>query len=152
MIENLHQQNTNDHSETGNNEVSTNDLNQIRTIEEEIDNLNISPLSSKAYDFLKQNITDYIRDILSEAFRIAKRQKADNVSQSHIEQASINLIAKRKSKWKYLVGTIGGILLGTGFSNIYTMASGKINFFQVMITAVFLTLGSILITLNITDE
>ena len=43
----------------------------------------------------------------------------DGISQNYIEQASSQLISKRRGKWNYLTGTFGGIFFGATVSNIF---------------------------------
>lgn len=113
-----------------------------------------TPFSDKAYESLRQKISDYIGSLISESLRISKRHKADIVSQNHIEQANEHLISKRRSKLNYLAGTLGGIFLGATVSNIFGMMvlNQTYSLTGIITTLVIGVVGSFLISINLNNE
>jgi len=113
-----------------------------------------APFSDKAYESLRQKISDYIGNLISESLRISKRNKADIVSQNHIEQANEHLISKRRSKLNYLAGTLGGIFLGATVSNIFGMMALNQTYSStgIIITVVIGVVGSFLISINLNNN
>lgn len=103
---------------------------------------------------LRQKITDYIGDLISESLRVSKRHKADIVSQNHIEQANEHLISKRRSKLSYLAGTLGGIFLGATVSNIFGMMvlNQTYTITGIIVTVSIGVIGSFLISFNLNND
>jgi len=119
-----------------------------------ISKLDSSPFSEKAYTRLEDKFNEYISSLIVESIKISKRQKADLVSQSHIEQANDYLISKRKSKWSYLFGTLGGVFLGTAVSNTFGMLVFNTTFTVVGIAATIIIgmIGVFLVTMNLNNN
>lgn len=118
-----------------------------------LNNIEPSPFSAQAYGCLRDKITSYIGQLISESVKISKRHKADLVSQNHIERASDNLVSKKRGRLNYLIGTLGGIFLGATVSNIFGMlvlnqiytTSG------IVITISTGILGAFMIAINLND-
>ena len=129
-------------------------IDAIREANDLISKLDSSPFSPKAYTRLKDKFNEYISSIIVESIKISKRQKADIVSQSHIEQANDNLISKRKGKWSYLLGTLGGIFLGTAASNTFGMLVLGTTFAVsgIVATIVIGMIGAFLIAINLNNN
>lgn len=81
------------------------------------------PFSTNAFTRLKEKIAEYTAQLITESIKISKRHKADTVSTSHVEHASQYLVSSTSHKLFKHLGTIGGILLGTGASNILSMVT-----------------------------
>lgn len=129
-------------------------IDAIKEANDVVSKLDSSPFSEKAYTRLKDKVSEYISSIIIESIKISKRQKADLVSQNHIEQANDNLISKRKGKWSYLAGTLGGVFLGTAASNTFGMMVLNTTFTVVGIAATIVIgmLGAFLIALNLNND
>jgi len=75
-------------------------------------------------------------------------------TQNHIEQANDNLISKRKGKWSYLLGTLGGIFLGTAASNTFGMLVLNTTYTVggITTTIVIGMIGAFLIAINLNNN
>jgi len=134
---------------------NTNELiDALKEANDTVSKLDASPFSDKAYTRLKEKISEYISSIIVESIKISKRQKADIVSQNHIELANDNLISKRKGKWSYLLGTLGGIFLGTAATNTFGMLVLNATYTVVGIAATILLgiLGAFFIAINLNNN
>jgi hypothetical protein len=131
------------------------DLNEaINEANNTLSEFDSSPFTSKAYESLKDKISSYIGQIITESIRISKRHKADLVSQTHVEDASDNLISKKRGKLSYLAGTLGGIFLGATVSNIFGMLVLNQTFTTtgIIITIIIGIVGAFLIAINLGNE
>lgn len=126
----------------------------IKEANNELDKLKISPFSEKAYITLKDKISEFIGQLITESIKISKREHSDLISQTQVEQATANLISKRKSKSNYIIGTLGGILLGSTISNIFGMLILNQVFSTVGIILTLLTgiIGTFMVTINVKNE
>lgn len=61
----------------------------IRTADAELQSLGDSPYSKPAFAVLRDKISQYIAELVTESTRVAKRHKADTISAAHVNQASI---------------------------------------------------------------
>jgi len=125
----------------------------IENAELELSSLAESPFSTAAFERVKEKIAQYITELISESARIAKRHSADTVSSSHVEQASDNLVSSSGKKLFRHLGTIGGILMGAGVSNILAMTtSNQFSTLSVSVTSALSIVGAFLIALHIAKE
>jgi len=110
--------------------------------------------SEQAFKSLKQNITTYIVDLVSEAVRNAKREKVDNVSASHVEKASAYLVTKNKGKIKSILGAVGGIFLGAAVQEIVGIVNTtqQPNVISVITISILMLLGTILVAWNLLSD
>ena len=129
-------------------------IDAIKEANDVVSILDLSPFSEQAYTRLKDKFNEYISSLIVESIKISKRQKADLVSQSHIEQANDNLIFKRKGKWRYLAGTLGGVFFGTAATNTFSMLVSDINFTPIATTATIVIgmIGAFLVAINLNNE
>jgi hypothetical protein len=136
--------------------MSSNNISLKKSIddaEQELSTLAESPFSPAAFETVKEKITQYIADLIFESAKIAKRHSADTVSSSHVEQASNNLVSSSSKKLYRHFGTIGGILLGAGVSNILAMTtSNQFSTLSVSVTSALSIMGAFLIALYIAKE
>ena len=104
--------------------------------------------------FKKSKISDYISSLVAESIKISKRQNADSVSQSHIEQANDQLVVKRRGKYNYLGGTVGGILLGATISNVFGMMvlNTAYSLTGIVTTVVIGIVGTFLVAFNLNNS
>ena len=137
-----------------NNQILNMNLNEaIKEANNALSKLDSSPFSDKAYSSLNEKIGDYIGTLITDAIKISKRHKADVVSQNHIEEANDNLISKRKGRWKFLAGTIGGVFLGATASNSFSMLVLNTTFSMtgIISTIIIGIIGSFLIAINLNN-
>jgi hypothetical protein len=93
--------------------------------EREVDTIDHVPFSPQAFDIVKLKIASYIRSLIVESAKIARRKQSDVISASHVEQASDYLIANTSQRWLRHLGTVGGILLGASLSNFLSMTTAN---------------------------
>lgn len=112
-----------------------------------------TPFSERGFDRVMEAVSDYIDVLTGEAYRIARRGRADTISDEHVEEAANHLLTTRaRSVFRHL-GTVGGILLGTAISQLVTMLSeNKFSSVGVVLTATFGILGAFLIALHMAKE
>lgn len=104
-----------------------------------LEDVDPGPFSPQAFRVLKIRVSDYVRVLVLESARVARRRREDVISASHVEQASDHLVANSAGRWLRHPGTIGGILLGAALSNFLAMASsGQYSATGVLVSA---TLG-----------
>lgn len=102
----------------------TEDLQRIiETADAQLQHLNPSPFSPAAFTRLKDKISEYIVQLVSESIKISKRHQADTVSAAHVERAGEYLISSTTRRLFRHVGTMGGVLLGAALSNFLSMAT-----------------------------
>src|SRR5213593_2036079 len=75
------------------------------------------PFSPAAFQVLKLKVAAYVRSLIVESSKIARRRRADVISSSHVEQASDYSVTSASHRWFRHIGTVGGILLGASLSN-----------------------------------
>jgi len=101
-----------------------NELQQIiETAEQELRNADQTPFTPRAFDNLRDKISEYSVLLITEAVKVAKRHKSETVSSTHVEHASEYLISSTGRKLFRHMGTLGGTLLGVAGSNFLSMYS-----------------------------
>ncbi len=125
----------------------------IENAEKELDTLEESPFSSSAFETLKDRISRFISELITESVKVAKRHNADTVSSNHVEKASDYLVAISGKKIFRHLGTIGGALLGAGISNILAMTTNnQFTTPSVAVTSALSIVGAFLIALHIAKD
>ena len=80
-----------------------------------------SPFSSAAFSVLKEKITQFVADLVSESTAAAKRDQADSISAKHVEVASRHLMSSARARIYKHLGTWGGTFLGVSSSAFVSM-------------------------------
>lgn len=126
----------------------------LKDVDHTISNIAKSPFSKKGFEKYKDKIAVYISSLYVESQKTAKRHKADNVSESHVEHASSYLIKNNDSKVSKLLGILGGTFLGATISNLLAMTVLGQTFetLGLVITIILGILGSFLIGINLMKE
>jgi len=125
----------------------------IRTADAELQSLGDSPYSKPAFAVLRDKISQYIAELVTESTRVAKRHKADTISAAHVNQASDYLIASSSRKFFRHLGTVGGILLGAALGNTLSMVSGgKFESVNVTVTLGLGIVGAFLMAIHIAKD
>lgn len=133
-------------------------MNDIEKILSDVDNTitNIShrEFTEKAFQKYKESIAIYISSLFVESQKSANRDKADNISTSHVELATKYLVKYSKNKTTRLFGILGGLLLGSTLSNLFSMTvfGQQYNVIGLIMTIIFGIIGSFLIGINIMKE
>ena len=111
------------------------------------------PFSDQAFQELKEQISAYTEELIDESVKKAKQHRAESVSSADVQQAGQYLVASPSHRFYRLVGTFGGLLLGTALSNIASMITTH----QYGLTAVVLTfsltlIGTFFITIHMVKD
>lgn len=96
-------------------------LEATKRAEKELQDVNTVPFTPSAFKLLKEKISRYISDLVIEAIRVSKRNSTDDVSATHVEEASKNVIPPSRRKFTRHLGIIGGVFIGFAFSKMLTM-------------------------------
>jgi sensor histidine kinase YesM len=120
----------------------------------ELESIEKSPFSDEGFIEFRQKISQYIIQLFDESIRTARKSNIEIVSPTHVENASNYLIKKQHSKKNTILSTIGGLLLGTAFSNILSISiySIKYSTFNIILTIFFAIIGSFLLGLYLSKE
>ena len=122
-------------------------------VKSRLSTLDSTILSPAAFSLLERRIEAYITELISESRRVAKRQRADTVSEAHVEQASDHLVGLPRRRLYRHLGTVGGILLGVALSAALSMITTAVYTtpgFTIILT--FAVVGTSLITLHISKD
>jgi histone H3/H4 len=130
------------------------ELQQIVDIaERELQNAQHTPFSSNAFNRLKEKISEYSIQLITESTKVARRHKSESVSTSDVEHASQYLVSSTSHKIYRHMGTIGGILLGTAASNILAMiTTQQYTLTGIVVTFVLTLLGTFMIAVHIVKD
>lgn len=90
-------------------------------IERSLKNTDPGPFSGPAYSVFTGTITEYVADLTRESEAVARRDQADAISAKHVEIAAAHLMLVERNRIYALVGTIGGVALGTCMSTLCAM-------------------------------
>ena len=93
----------------------------IRTAEVELRHIRPGLFSPEGFQRLTERINEYIAELTVESVKVSKRHQSDSVSPSYVDQASEHLVSGKPARWQKLIGGIGGIFLGVGFTAIASM-------------------------------
>jgi len=112
------------------------------------------PFTKQAFDKFREKIGIYISSLYVESQKIAKRHKADNISESHIDLASEYLIKNKAGRISKLLGILGGTFLGATVSNLLAMTvlGQTYETLGLVITIILGIIGSFLIGINLMRE
>ena len=128
--------------------------NVIKAAYLELESKEKSPFSNEGFIEFRQKISQYIIQLFDESIRNARRSDIEIVSPTHVKNASNYLIKKKNSKKTTILKTIGGLLLGSSLSNIYSISIYSINYstFNILLTIFFAITGSFLLGLHLFKE
>jgi hypothetical protein len=107
------------------------------------------PFSPQAFAALQDKINRYITQLVEESNKVAKRHQSDTISEKHVNTASDYLVSDTSRRFFRHLGTTGGILLGAGLSNLFSMVTVR-NYtgWGVGVTTVGCIIGAFLIALH----
>ncbi|MBP7716107.1 MAG: hypothetical protein KA094_02315 [Methanoregulaceae archaeon] len=112
-----------------------------------------NPFSQQAFLKLKDNINQYISQLITESIKISERRKEDTVSSNDVDKASEYLISSNYRAGYRHLGTIGGLLLGTSLSTAASMTlTNEFTIVSILFALVAGITGGFLIALQITRE
>ena len=144
-MSNLPQTNSQSHSETLQQIIDTADRN--------LQDIDQTPFTESAFLRFKENISSYISQLFVESIKTARRHHSETVSTSDVERANQYLVSSASHKIYRHLGTIGGILLGAGVSNLLSMVTtNQFNLNGIIVTVVLAVIGSFLVALHMARE
>lgn len=126
----------------------------IQDVEYTTQHIAKAPFTIQGFNKFKEKTDVYISSLYVESQKTAKRHKADNISESHIDIASEYLIKNKDSKISKLLGILGGTFLGATVSNLLAMTvlGQKFETIGLVITIILGIIGSFLIGINLIKE
>jgi histone H3/H4 len=129
-------------------------LKQIIDIaEQELDSVDPTPFSLKAFRLLKEKISEYTVQLIAESTKVARRHRSEQVSVSDVEYAAEYLVASTSRKVYKHMGTVGGILLGSAGSNMLAMiTTHQYTLVGIIVTFVLTLIGTFLVAAHIVKE
>jgi DNA helicase TIP49 (TBP-interacting protein) len=95
----------------------------IEITEQELRNAHETPFTPRAFDNLKEKLSEYSVQLIAEAVKLAKRHQSETVSSTHVEHASEYLVSSTSHKIYRHLGTVGGLLIGVAGSGFVSMFS-----------------------------
>ena len=125
----------------------------VATAEQELRNTGHTPFTPKAFERLKEKISEYAVQLIAESVKVARRRESEIVSTQNVEHASQYLVSSTSRKVYRHIGTIGGILLGVAGSNFLSMITANLFTLNgVVVTVVFTLVGGVLIASHIVKD
>jgi hypothetical protein len=125
----------------------------IKIAEEELSHTDPSPFSPSAFDRVKQKISEYTVELITESVKVARRHDSDSVSPSYVDRASEYLVSHSGNKTYRHLGTIGGILLGAVGSNVLSMiTTHQFTLGGIIVTVILTLVGSFLVAVNMVKD
>ena len=111
------------------------------------------PFTGPAFIRLQESIAEFIRALVLEAARSARRQRSDMISKVDVDQASRYIAAGAASSSTQHIGTIGGLLLGAAISNGLNIVSSRAySTSGIVVTGALLVVGAFLIAFHIARD
>ncbi len=112
-----------------------------------------SPFSPQAFTRLKEKVGEFSAQLVVESIKTSKRHKSDSVSAADIEHASQYLVSSSSHKIYKHIGTMGGILLGAGFSNILAIiTTGQFTITGIVSSCILAAVGAFMVAFHIAKE
>jgi hypothetical protein len=126
----------------------------LKDVEFTTQNIANEPFTKRGFSKFKEKVGVYLSSLYIESQKTAKRHKADNISESHVETASGYLIKNNDSKVSKLMGVLGGVFLGAAVSNLLaiTVLGQTFSNSGIVITIILGILGSFMIGINMMKE
>jgi hypothetical protein len=125
----------------------------ISKANDNLQNLDPTPFSENAFTVLKEKISDYIGQLVSESSKVAKRYRADTISAAHVDRASEYLVANTSRRFFRHLGTLGGLLLGASLSNLLSMTtSATYTTLGIVITTALGLIGAFMVATHISKD
>jgi hypothetical protein len=126
----------------------------ILYVDSQLGEMDCYQFSKEARSILRKDITKYKKELISEAKKIARQQKADLVSGIHVKDAASRLRCKPSKRIYTHLGTLGGVFLGASISTFLEMGiQGELYPDPLaLLVPIFGMVGTFLITFNIARE
>lgn len=124
----------------------------VHDVETSLAGVNPAPFSPVAFETLKDQVMEFIAQLVWSAQRVATRYQSDTISPAHVLQATQYLAAPPR-RFSRHVGTVGGILLGAALSNVLAMVSdGQYSTSGVVSSVTLIVIGTFMVAFHIGAE
>ncbi len=110
------------------------------------------PLTEQALKQVQSSVNDYIRELLLESARTARRhQSQEAVESTDVLQAARYLTSASARRGGEIVGIIGGLLTGGALGNLLAVATteGDVALLGVVLSVASLLIGAIMVTYQV---
>ena len=125
----------------------------IEIADRELQAVDHTPFSPKAFTRLKEKISEYAVQLITESVKRARRHQSENVSTSDVEHASQYLVSSTSHKFYKHMGTFGGLFLGTALSNVLSMiTTNQFTLNGIIVTFILTLIGSFMIAAHVVKE
>lgn len=128
----------------------------LRVIEEAnraLENIGPTPFSEKAFTRLKEKISEYTAQLITESVKLSKRRHEESISTYVVELASQYLVSSSSHKVYRHIGTFGGLLFGAGMSNFLAMVTTtQFNTTGIILSFILTAIGAFLVALHMARD
>lgn len=108
------------------------------------------PPSSRGELEARRQVALFVRELLDEASRVAKRNASEEASAEHVERASNHLFASGASRANQGLSSVGGVIAGFGLSSLVTFLTvHPVNVLGSSVSAAGSILGAVLMTVGL---
>lgn len=127
--------------------------NHVGTTDQHSPCVSATPFSMKASKRLSEKIHEYSDQLTTESARVSRWHQSEQVSTADVDHAADYLFANRSRKPYRHMGTVGGILLGTGGSNVLAMiTTHQYTLSGIIVTLVLTSVGTFLIAAHMLKD
>lgn len=125
----------------------------LETAERELDQIDHSPFSNNAFERLRFKIAEYTGQLVTESAKLSKRHGSETISTLDVERASQYLVSSTSHKVYRHMGTLGGLVLGTGAANgLSILTTSQFTPIGLVITFVLILIGAFLVAFHIAKD
>lgn len=126
----------------------------IKKGSDELKNIDATPFTNSGFDYFKIKIEEYIKALFLESIKSSKRDDVDMISIKHIDSASKFLHKSSRLRFQNFYLSIGGLLLGSCISNLFsmTMLGASFNILGMSLTIIFGIIGAFLLGKSLFDN
>jgi len=125
----------------------------VEVADRELQSVDPTPFSPQAFLRLKEKVSEYAVQLITESVKRARRHQAETASTSDVEQASQYLVASSSHKFYRHMGTFGGLFLGSALSNVLSMiTTNQFALNGIIVTFILTLVGSFMIAAHIVKE
>lgn len=83
--------------------------------------MSLPPPSPAGYGESQSHVQEFANDLLDEAGKLADRYGAEQASPIHVREAASRLYRRQTSRRNQIIGSIGGLVAGTGASTLASL-------------------------------
>jgi histone H3/H4 len=119
----------------------------------ELDQIPHTPFSDNAFERLKYKVSEYTAQLVTESVKFSRRHSSETVSSSDVERASQYLVSSTSHKVYRHMGTLGGLVLGTGAANgLSILTTAQFTPIGLVITFTLILIGAFMVAFHIAKE